>query len=230
MRSEWVPFSAGALVTGVMAIMLGQLLNPGGSGNSPTEQMIVAGKHPDQWLAMSVLFFGGAAAMVLGLPCVMSLFTGHRGRVVGMLGVMVFAVGCLGVAAIAALMLMFRALTLASLEVGVLPDADVMLVNMSLEDPGLTVMLGVWGYGFLLGILLIAVGLLRAQVAPRWVPGLMLAFLALQLGLPFLAEGADTVARMGSTTALLLLTAWFTGIATTATHPSRGGLLDRAAA
>lgn len=31
------------------------------------------------------------------------------GRVVGMLGVMVFAVGCMGVAAIAALMLMFRA-------------------------------------------------------------------------------------------------------------------------
>lgn len=79
-------------------------------------------------------------------------------------------------------------------------------------------------------MLLIALGLLRARVAPRWVPGLMLAFLALQLGLPFLADGADSVAGMGSTTALPLLTAGFTGIATTATHPSRSGLLEHALA
>ena len=108
MRSEWLPASAAALVTGVMALILGQMLNPGGSESSPTAQLLVAAEYPGRWLAMSVLFFGGAAALVLGMPAVMSLFQEPRGRGLGMTGVAVFTIGCVGVGGLAALMLMFR--------------------------------------------------------------------------------------------------------------------------
>lgn len=220
MRSEWVPFSSGALVTGVMAIMLAQLLNPGGPGATLSEQLVAAAESEGRWLAMSVLYFGGAAALVLGLPAVMSLFTSRRGRGIGMLGVMVFAVGCLGVAGLSALMLMFRALALSSIKREVvLHKSELTLVTMAVEERSLSLMLQLWVYLFLAGVLLIALGLLRARAAPRWVPGLLLAFLGMQLVLPFLH---GTEARFGIATALLLLTAGFTGIATTATHPGRG--------
>jgi hypothetical protein len=217
MRSEWLPVSAAALVTGVMALILGQMLNPGGSESSPAGQMLIAAEYPGRWLAMSVLFFGGASALVLGMPAVLSLFQQRRGRGLGLTGVAVFTVGCVGVGGLAALMLMFRALALQTLAPGAAPRAeDITMVTASLEDPGLTISLGVWVYGFMAGVLLIALGLFRSKQVPGWVPGLLMGFLAVQVVVPLLGEGT-TGARIASAVGLILLAGGFTGIATNAT-------------
>lgn len=209
--------SAAALVTGVMALVLGQMLNPGGSDSSPAAQMLVAAEYPGRWLAMAILFFGGAALMVLGLPAVMMLFQEHRGRGIGMVGAAVFAFGCVGVGGLAALMLMFRALALETMRSEKVVSSEISLVTSSLEDPGLSISLSVWVYGFILGVLLITVGLFRNRRVPRWVPGLLAGFLAIQLVDPFL-DG--TAARIASALGLILLAGGFTGVATQAASPA----------
>lgn len=225
MRSEWVPISAAALVTGVMALVLAQMLNPGGSETSPAAQVEVIAEYPGRWLAMSILFFGGAASLVLGMPAVMVLFQDRRGRGVGMIGVAVFTVGCVGVGALAGLMLMFRALAVEALKSG---DArsDIGLVTAALEETGLVVTLGFWVYGFILGVALIAIGLFRSRRTPAWVPALFGAFLAMQVLMPLLDEGTAP-ARVASAVALVLLAAGFTGVATTAATVSGAGTLTR---
>ncbi len=217
MRPEWVPVSAAALVTGVMALVLGQMLNPGGSDSSPTAQMLVAAEYPGRWLAMSILFFGAAASMVLGMPAVMTLFQEPRGRGLGITGVAVFTVGCVGIGGLAALMLMFRALALQTLRSDQVVTREISLVTESLKEPGLSISLSVWVYGFMLGVLLIAVALLRGRRVPGWVPSLLLAFLGMQVVVPFLADG--TPARIASALALVLLAGGFTGVATNAASP-----------
>ena len=223
MRSEWVPVSAAALITGVMALVLGQMLNPAGAESSPAGQMLIAAEHPGRWLAMAILYFGAAAAMVLGMPSVMTLFQGRRGRGVGMVGIAVFTVGCVGVGALAALMLMFRALALETLRADTVSATEIALVTASLENRGLSVTLGVWVYGFLLGVLLIAIGLFRSRQVAMWVPMLLVAFLALQAAAPLLGEG--TLGRVGSALGLVLLAAGFTGVAVTAASPHHDGAL-----
>lgn len=217
MRSEWVPVSAAALVTGVMALVLGQMLNPAGNENSPSAQLLVAAEYPGRWLAMSILFFGAAAAIVLGTPAILMLFQDKRGRGLGVFGVVALAIGCVGVGGLAALMLMFRALAIKALERGEASAREMELVTSALEETGLQISLTVWVHGFLLGILLIALGLLRSRRTPAWVPGLLLAFLAMQVVLPFLHGGTD--ARIASALGLILLAGGFTGIATNATSP-----------
>lgn len=199
--------------------MLGQMLNPAGSETSPADQMIVAAQNPGRWLAMSVLYFGGAAALVLGMPAVATLFQERRGRGVGVVGMVVFTVGCVGVGGLAALMLMFRAIALQTLAAETVPRAEIGMVTASLEDPGLLISLNVWVYGFVLGVLLMAVGLLRGKRVPGWVPGLLLAFIALQVVMPFLEEGS-TVARIAGAAGLILLAGGFTGMATNAASPA----------
>ena len=221
MRSEWIPVSAAALVTGVMALVLGQMLNPGGSESSPAAQMVVAAEYPGRWLAMSILYFGGAVALVLGMPAVMTLFRERRGRGLGITGIGVFTVGCVGVGGLSALMLMFRALALQALKAGPVETSEIRLVTESLKEPGLLVPLYFWVYGFIAGVALIGLGLFRAKTTPKWVPGLLMAFLALQVVMPFLGQG--TGARVVSAVGLILLAGGFTGIATNAAAPRTAG-------
>ncbi len=206
MRSTWVPLSASALITGAMALVLAQMLNPSGSNESPAAVLAIAGDSSGRWLAMSVLFFGGAVGLVLGVPCVLSLFTG-KGRGLAMLAVGVFCVGAIGVGGLSALMLMLRAL---SLNEAVQPR----LIADVLEDPGLTLMIRVWVYSFLAGVLLIAVALFRSRRTPVWVPGLLVAFLVVQLATP----GAG---RVVAVIGLMTFAAGLTGIATTAAQQGR---------
>lgn len=217
MREEWIPVSAAALVTGVMALVLAQMLNPGGSESSPIAQLYVAAEFPGRWLAMSILYFGGAAAMVLGMPAVVSLFAERRGRGLGMTGIVLFVVGCVGVGGLAAMMLMFRALAIEVLATPTLNAHEVILIRDALRQPGLLVPLYVWVYGFIAGVLLIMLGLFRSKRVPRWVPGLLAGFLALQVVVPLLGGGTD--ARIASAVGLILLAGGFTGIATNATTP-----------
>jgi hypothetical protein len=210
MRSEWVPLSAAALVVGVMSLVLGQMLNPGGANSSPAAQMLVAAESSGRWLAMSILFFGAAAAMVLGMPAVLTLFQERRGRGLGITGIAVFTVGCVGIGALSALMLMFRSLAVVALRSEPVVSDDIALVTSSLQEPALSIMLGIWIYGFLAGVLLIALGLFRSRAVPGWVPGLLIGFLAVGVLMPLVRDG--TGARVVSAVALLLLAAGFTGL------------------
>jgi len=201
-----------------MALVLAQMLNPGGSEDSPAGQMLVAAEYPGRWMAMSVLFFGGAVALVLGMPALMTLFQERRGRGLGMTGVAVFVMGCVGVGGLAAMMLMFRSLALQTLATAA-PDArEINLVTASLEQPGLMIPLNIWVYAFILGVLLIALGLFRVRQVPNWVPGLLMAFLAMQVVVPLLGEGTD--ARVASAVGLIFLAGGFTGVATHAAGPA----------
>lgn len=217
MRDELVPASAAALVTGVMALVLAQMLNPGGSESSPAAQLLVAGEYPGRWLAMSILYFAGAAAMVLGMPAVSTLFQERRGRGLGMTGMAMFVVGCVGVGGLAAMMLMFRALAIQVMATPTLDGPEINLVRDALRQPGLLVPLYVWVYAFIGGVLLIMLGLFRSKRVPGWVPGLLAGFLAMQVVVPLLGGGTD--ARIASAVGLILLAGGFTGIATNATSP-----------
>ena len=196
--------SAAALITGAMTLVLGQLLNPGGSNESPVAVLEVAAESSGRWMAMSVLFFASAVLFILGMPSVLSLFT-ERARGLGLFGVALFTLGAVGVAALSAVMVMFRSMALAD---AVRPER----VAAMLEDSGLQVMLNIWVYGFLAGVLVLAIALFRARRTPLWVPGLLVAFLVVQLVAP---AAGRVVASLG----LLLLAAGFTGIAVTAATP-----------
>lgn len=208
MRSEWVPLSASALVTGAMALVFAQMLNPSGSDQSAATVLEVASNHSGRWLAMSVLFFAAAVGLVLGLPCVLSVFS-DRGRTLAMLGVGVFAVGAIGLTGFSALMLMFRALSLNK-------AIDPRVVDDVVSDRGMQVMLLVWTIGFLGGVVLIALALFRAKTTSVWVPLLLIAFLVIQLVSP---GAGRVVAAIG----LLAFVAGVTGIAIRATSPGVRG-------
>lgn len=203
-----MPASASALIVGAMALVFAQVLNPATARNQSLIAMLeVAGDRPDRWLAMGVLFFLGAAGLTLGLPCVLSLFTRRRGQRLGFAAVGVLCLGCIGLAGYSAAMLMLRALALSG-------DLTPRQLNGILDDTGLAGMLGFWAYGFLLGVLLVAVALFRAQATAGWVPALLVAFLALQL---LATEGGRVFTAVG----LIALAAGMTGIAMTATGLDR---------
>lgn len=191
-----------------MSLVLGQMLNPSGSIQSPATVLEIAGDSSARWMAMSVLFFAAAVGLVLGLPCVLSLFTG-RGRVLGMVGVGIFSVGAISLAGFSALMLTFRALA-------VNQAVELNLVDDVVADGGLSVMLNVWAFSFLGGVAVIAVALFRSRRTPVWVPGLLAAFLVLQF-VP-LSDG-----RVVSAIGLLAFAAGLTGIATSATSSAPPG-------
>ena len=212
MRSDWVPLSASALVTGVMALVLGTLLNPGTGAESGQQTLHVVSDNSGRWLAMAVLFFGASVALTLGLPAVLTLFT-RRGHALGMIGVAVFAVGAIGVSGYAMLLVFFRALVLKGAVEGANLDEVV-------SDNGLSIFLFGWIAAFYVGLLLVALALLRARRTPVWVPGLILLVVAM---MPF----GDALGRVGQALQMLALAVAFTGIAIEATSPESRDQLAR---
>lgn len=215
MRSEWIPVSASALITGGMALVLAQLLNPAGGDVAPAESFTIAADSAARWFAMSVLFFVASVALILGMPAVVTLFTSRRGRGLGLFGVALFTLGCVGVAGIGALMLFFRSLA-------VHEALEPAKVGPVLGDAGLTLMLNVWVYGFLGGVLVIALALLRSKQAPTWIPLVLLAFLGVQVVLPLMEA---PVSRLVSAVGLMTLAIGLTGIAVTAAEPRRRAIV-----
>src|SRR5690349_6907342 len=112
MRSEWVPLSASALVIGVMALVFGQILNPGQSGDTATDTLRVVSEEGSRWLAMAVMFTLASISLVFGMPAVMSLFE-RRGRRLGLTAVAVFTIGAIGTCGYAMLLVLFRAMVVA---------------------------------------------------------------------------------------------------------------------
>jgi hypothetical protein len=206
MRNDWVPASAALLVTGAMALALASLLTPTGSSGSETLQLVRDNDH--RWLAVSAIYFLAAAMMMLGLPSVLMLLPG-RGRHLGMAGVVSLAVGVLGIAGYAMLLVFFRALVVTDAVL----DRSIDAVS---EEAGLRVFLYGWIVAFYLGELLLAAALLRARTVPRWVPVLMLLHVAL---LPLSGVLPDGVAR--ATILVLALALAGVGIRAASPPPAR---------
>ena len=198
MRSDWVPLSASALVVGAMCLVFGSLLNPSEAGASSGETLRVVNEDSARWLAMAVMYFLASVALTLGLPSVLTLFTG-KGRKLGLTALAVFLVGAMGTAGYAMLLVFFRALVVAGAVNGALLDEVT-------ADKGLALFLQGWVGAFYGGILLLAGALVVARSAPRWVPALLVAFVVM---LPF----ASHLGRVGTAAQVLALAVAFTGIA-----------------
>ena len=207
MRSEWVPLSASSLVTGVMTLVLGSVLGPSSSGGDASATLRVVATEGDRWMAMAVLFFVSSVALTLGLPTVVTLFDRPRGRRLGLAGTAVFLLGTIGTCGYSMLMTFFHALVRHHALNGRQLDAAV-------TGGWLSVLLYSWLVGFMLGLLLIAFGLLRARVTPLWVPILMFVFVAL-------VPVSGQLGKVVQVLQLMALAVAFTGIAISATSPRR---------
>jgi hypothetical protein len=203
MRSDWIPLSASALVIGVMALVFGSLLNPADADASSADTMRIVTQEGGRWLGMAVMYFGASVALTLGLPSLLSLFTG-RGRRVGLLAVAVFSIGVIGTSGYAMLLVFFRALVKA----GAIEDAKLEQVT---ADNGLGLFLYGWIAGFYVGLLLIAVALFVARKTPTWVPILLVVFVAL---FPVSAH----IGKVGQVLQVMGLAVAFTGVAIAAVN------------
>ncbi len=200
---DWVPISAALLVTGAMALASGALLTP--SGSSASETIRVVQQQDARWLVVASIYFVASVALTLGLPSVLYLLDG-RGRVLGAVSSVVLAVGFIGTAGYAMLMVFFRALV----KVGVIHSGGLDAVT---KEGGLEVFLYGWIAAFYLGELLLALALFRAGTTPRWVPTVLLLHV-LSLPVSSLLPGPASKAT------ILLLAAGFAGIAITAVNRS----------
>jgi hypothetical protein len=208
MRQEWVGPSASALIIGVMALVLGFALNPLSQDRSVADSVSGVDELAGTWLASSAALAVASVGLTLGLPALLSLLD-RRDRRLGVTAVAVFAVGTVGLCGYALVMIFLRALVLDELMV-----ADG--IDQVLEEPGVQTFLGVWLGCFMLGIVLLGVGLWRARSVPRWVP-VLLAVFVLSQALPGI--GGDT----GTVVQFLALAVAFTGAAiaaNTAAHVS----------
>jgi hypothetical protein len=202
--AEWVPWSAAALITGAMALVLSEFISPI-DGDDMAALLAVARENDGRWTAMSVLWSVSAAGFVLGCPCIVMALQ-RRGRKLGYAGVTLFATGAVGLAGFAALSLVFRALALSG--------ADPDLVTEVLDDPSLLVVETIWVVGLVLGLAVIAVALLVGRTLPIWIPLVLLAFVAIQL----LSDGIPLLQRIG----YIALGVGFTGVAVEVAAPSIG--------
>jgi uncharacterized membrane-anchored protein len=168
MRLDWVPVSAAAFVTGVMALAFAALLAPEGSGAVDTLEMVQ--QQNGRWLVVAVIYFIAAVGLTRGLPSVTTLFD-HRARILGLVSVLVLAMGFLGTAGYSMVMVFFRALAITG---GINSDA----LERATEESGLVVFLLGWVASFVIGELLLALALLRSRAVPRWVPITLVAHVA----------------------------------------------------
>ena len=196
MRWDWVPVSAAAFMTGVMALAFGSLLAP--SGASAAETLDIVRNEDERWLAVAIIYFIAAVGLTLGLPSVLSLFE-RRGRTLGLISVLVLCMGFLGTAGYSMIMVFFRALAING---GINVDA----LDQVTEESGLVAFLLGWIASFVLGETLLALALLRARAVPTWVPVAMLVHVAWVL-LANLLPGALTRASV------MLLAVAFAGVA-----------------
>ena len=136
---------------------MGGLLIP--TVGDPADSLRIVQQQDGRWLAVAAMYFGAAVALTVGLPVVLTLL-GSRGGKRGLLGTGLLAVGCIGTAGYAMLLVVFRALALnGSIDVGSLDTLT--------RDIGLGTFLTIWIAAFYVGEVLVAWGLVLARSTPR---------------------------------------------------------------
>ena len=152
-----------------MLLVLAALAMP--SVADPGELIGAAERDGEAWLMAAVAFFLASIGLTMGLPAILTMFPG-RLQSACLAGVWLWAVGTIGTAAVAAMLILFRA----TVRTGVLTDDAV--AEMSRDHALVALLLAVVG-AFLLGELVVALLLLRSRVAPRWVPIVLLVHVVL---------------------------------------------------
>jgi hypothetical protein len=198
MRTDWVPYSAAALVIGAMCLVLGALLNPIAGGQDAAASLLVAERQDGRWLGMAVMYFLASIFLTLGLPSLLSLFV-RRGRSVGLLAVGVFSIGAIGLCGFAMLLVFMRTLVIQDVLTTANPDR---LMN----EVGLEIFLYGWVAAFYVGILLVAVALFVSGKTRAWVPALLVLFV---LMLP----ASEYLGRVGAALQVMALAVAFTAVA-----------------
>jgi hypothetical protein len=198
MRNDWVSLSASALVIGAMAMVFGSLLNPTEAGQSAAATLRAVQSSGGQWLGMAVMYFFASFALTLGIPSVLTLTT-RRGHRLGLTGACLFLVGTIGLAGYAMLMVFFRAIVH-------FKAVNAASLEQVTHDLGLTVFLYTWIGCFYGGVLFLAISLFVARRTPRWVPTVLVLFVAM---LPVSGQ----LGRVGMAVQVMGLAVAFTGIA-----------------
>lgn len=168
--NDWLPVSAASLVTGAMALLLATVLTQ--SGGTTEDTFAVVQEQSGRWLGGALMYFLASVGLMLGLPSLVVLVQG-RGRRTALAACTVLAVGFLGTAGYAALLIFLRALVLTEM-------VSVEAVDAVSGENGLLLFVVVWVGSFYVGELLLAISLLRAgsAVAARWIPVLLLLHVA----------------------------------------------------
>ncbi|MDT0183405.1 hypothetical protein Q9S36_24765 [Microbacterium sp. ARD31] len=169
MGAGWLPWSAASLASGAVLLVLGALSMP---PTTEVGQVIDAVAHQDAaWLMATASFFLASVGLTMGLPAILWLFP-RRHQVVGLVGLWIWAVGTIGTAGVASLLVLFRAV---ARTVDLTPEQ----VEALSRDPLLRLGLGAVVVAFHLGELVVALVLLRGRAAPVWVPAMLLLHVAL---------------------------------------------------
>lgn len=169
MGAGWLPWSAASLASGAVLLVLGALSMP---PTTEVGQVVGVVAHQDAaWLMASASFFLASVALTMGLPAILWLFP-RRHQPVGYVGLWTWAVGTIGMAGVAALLVLFRAVVHT---VEMTPDQ----VEALSRDPLLRIGLGAVFGAFYLGELVVALVLLRGRAAPTWVPAALLVHIAM---------------------------------------------------
>lgn len=184
MEVRWVPYSAGLLATGALAVLCAALITP--TGNA-AESLSVVEDNDGRWLLACVMYLLASFALTLGLPAVYDLLRGRFPRF-GLMAVGIFAIGTIATCGYAMLLVFYRAL--------VLTEALRGPVDGLTGDVGIAAFLAILIGSFYLGETLLAIALLRMRTVPRWVPvvlGLHVLSLALTPILPMQWQNVPTV-------------------------------------
>lgn len=163
-----------------------------------TEELLaMVREHPDRWLLTGTLFlFSGLAWVVAGIG--LHRMLGRRSRLVGVGGLGVAAGGA-ALALVDAAGYYLPALARSSASV----DQQVSVVERVEGSAPLLALEIVHIAGWILGLLLVAAGLLAARVVARWIPALLIASLA---GMVAFASGPGLLgAVVAHVTALVAL-------------------------
>lgn len=205
MGAGWLPWSAASLASGAVLLVLGALSMP---PTSEVGQVIGVVMNQDAaWLMATASFFLASVGLTMGLPAILWLFP-RRHQTVGLVGLWIWAVGTIGTAGVASLLVLFRAVVRT---VDLTPEQ----VEELSRDPLLRLGLGTISVAFYLGELVVALVLMRGRAAPAWVPALLLLHVAVAPFdhlLPAHLQGAHTI----------LLGAGLMGIAVRATESWAG--------
>lgn len=169
MRESWVPYSAAAMASGAVALVLAALSLP----SSPDGYQLLqnAQLQDGRWLMGSAGYFLCSVGLVLGLPIFLYVVP-RRGRGAALAGIGVFGIATMGMASYGALLLFFQTLV----KQGVIGEAEVELLT---RDGALIAFAVVFLGSFYVGEVLLAIALLRARTVHIWVPIVFLVHAAL---------------------------------------------------
>jgi hypothetical protein len=165
MGATWQQWSAASLASGAVLLVLASLMLPADGADVAS---IIASVQDDsgRWVMAAFANLVASVALTLGLPSVLALLTG-RARRFGLVAVGVWAMGTIGLAAYAALLIFFRAVV----PVVEMTPAEAAQVA---DDRTLLAFVLAITVAFLVGELLTAIALLRARALPVWVATLLM--------------------------------------------------------